>query len=103
VAAVLLCLQVVAAFVYYGLVMLVPQLEFVAGESKQCLNGHLTVPVSRTCACTMLRSGVRHTTCAAVELDPWQHMTSTCPFSGRHILCSQSDALKCFCNVCQPF
>ena len=43
----LLCLlQVVAAFVYYGLVMLVPQLEFVAGESKECLNGSLQVPVS---------------------------------------------------------
>jgi hypothetical protein len=41
-------LQVVAAFVYYGLVQLVPQLEFVAGESKQCLQGHLTVPVSHS-------------------------------------------------------
>lgn len=49
-----LVLQVVAAFVYYGLVQLVPQLEFVAGESKQCLQGHLTVPVSHSsssCCC----------------------------------------------------
>lgn len=31
---------------YYGLVQLVPQLEFVAGEHKECKNGHLMVPVS---------------------------------------------------------
>lgn len=49
-AGVLLVLQVVAAFVYYGLVQLVPQLEFVAGESKQCLQNHLKVPVSLTAA-----------------------------------------------------
>lgn len=39
------CRWVVAAFVYYGLVQLVPQLEFVAGEHKKCTNGHLTIPV----------------------------------------------------------
>jgi hypothetical protein len=58
---VLLCMQVVAAFVYYGLVMLVPQLEFVAGESKQCVNGHLTVPVSR-CQVNRLVSCTLHAT-----------------------------------------
>lgn len=44
VTLVLIVMWVAAAFVYYGLVMLVPQLEFVAGESKECLNGDLKVP-----------------------------------------------------------
>lgn len=49
VVAGLFVLQVAAAFVYYGLVMLVPQLEFVAGESKECINGDLKVPVRCCC------------------------------------------------------
>lgn len=38
--------QVVSAFVYYGLVQLLSVTEFVAGEEKQCHGGRLTIPVS---------------------------------------------------------
>jgi hypothetical protein len=42
----LIFLWVVSAFVYYGLVILVSQIDFMGGGSKECNNGKIYVPVS---------------------------------------------------------